>query len=672
MANPDLPPPPAPRVSHPSSPSPSVESTAQTLREDDSEPETRYASITTGTMPASSNAAPSSSNADSDAAHRRRSGSHSSSRLHRPSTKEHRDPNLDIALPYRTLASNANLAEYTTEDPRGEIPGPPVGASTSPVQQQRSTRATPKSEEEQQQYKLVTFTPGDPENPKNWSKLFRWYCTLVVAFTCFVVAFCSSVITADIAGVAKEFNVSQEVALLSITVFVVGFGVGPMAFAPLSEVYGRRVIYGSTLFIAVIFVIPCALAKNIATLIVCRTIDGIAFSAPMTLVGGTLADLWRNEERGVPMAAFSAAPFIGPALGPLVGGFLSDATGWRWLYYIQIILAGVSWVLITVTVPETYTPTILARRAAKLRKSTGDPTHVTETDIDPRPLSARLGVFLVRPFQLLFGELIVFLISLYMSVLYGLLYMFFIAYPIVYQGGKGWSASSTGLMFIPIAVGVLMSAACAPFVNKHYLKLAATYTARGRPVPPETRLVPMMVSCWCIPIGLFIFAWTSYPRLHWAGPALGGFPVGFGFIFLYNSANNYLVDSYQHQAASALAAKTCIRSFWGAAVVLFTEQMYDRLGDQWASTLLAFLGLACCGIPFLFWRYGERIRARSKYAYSGEDEAAGAGADASAGSSVNEKQKQQDGEAAAAAGGPLRSEEDDEDLRRARSYVSNP
>lgn len=129
----------------------------------------------------------------------------------------------------------------------------------------------------------------------------------------------------------------------------------------------------------------------------------------------------------------------------------------------------------------------------------------------------------------------------------------------------------------------------------------------------------MMCSCWFIPIGLLIFAWTSYPRLHWIGPALGGWFVGFGFIFLYNAANNYLVDSYQHQAASALAAKTFIRSFWGAAVVLFTEQMYHACGYQWASMILFFMALACCGIPFLFWTFGARIRASSSYAYAGDD-----------------------------------------------------
>ncbi|GAD92048.1 efflux pump antibiotic resistance protein, putative [Paecilomyces variotii No. 5] len=506
-----------------------------------------------------------------------------------------------LDLPIRELNENANLEEFTTETRTGNILKPVKSNVTGQMEQ----------------WKLVTFKIDDPENPKNWSKAMKWYCTMCVAFTCFVVAFASGVITGGLAGPEKTFHVSEEVSLLTITVFVVGFGVGPMVFAPLSEVIGRRWVYGSTLLLAVIFEIPCALAPNIGTLIVCRAIDGIAFSAPMTLVGGTLADLWKNEERGVPMAAFSAAPFIGPAIGPLAGGFLYDGAGWRWLYWIQMILAGVAWVLITFTVPETYAPTLLKARAKKLRKQENDPKYVTEQELDSRPLGEKIKIFLLRPFQLLFMEPIVLFISVYMSVLYGLLYMFFIAFPIVYMEGKGYNEGITGLMFIPLALGVVMSAFCAPFVNNHYLKISAKFN--GKP-PAEYRLIPMMISCWFIPIGLFIFAWTSYPDVHWIGPAIGGWPVGFGFIFLYNSANNYLVDTYQHQAASALAAKTFLRSLWGAGAVLFTEQMYHRLGYEWAGTLLAFLGLACCAIPYVFWFKGEAIRRHSHFAYTDEDE----------------------------------------------------
>jgi hypothetical protein len=133
------------------------------------------------------------------------------SRIHRTSTnvshKESKDPDLDINLPYRTFSDGANLEEYTSEKPEGEIEGPfePDG---------------------QHRYKLVTFFPNDPENPKNFSTAYKWWCTMVVALTCFVVAFCSAVITSGTVGPEKEFHISQEVSLLPITVFVVGFGIG--------------------------------------------------------------------------------------------------------------------------------------------------------------------------------------------------------------------------------------------------------------------------------------------------------------------------------------------------------------------------------------------------------------------------------------------------------------
>lgn len=204
-------------------------------------------------------------------------------------------------LPYRTLTAGTRMEEYTNETATGEII--------------RTIRSNVTGRVER--YEVVTFTIGDKENPKNWSKAYKWWCTMCVAVTCFVVAFNSAVVTADITGVSRTFGCSDEASLLSITLFVMGFGIGPMAFAPLSEIVGRRPIYGVTLLVAVIFIIPGAVAQNLGTLLVARFIDGIAFSAPMTLVGGTLADLWRSEERGVPMAAFSAAPFIGPAIGKL-------------------------------------------------------------------------------------------------------------------------------------------------------------------------------------------------------------------------------------------------------------------------------------------------------------------------------------------------------------------
>ncbi|KAG7191588.1 Synaptic vesicle transporter SVOP [Scheffersomyces spartinae] len=467
--------------------------------------------------------------------------------------------------------------------------------------------------------RIVNWVDNDPENPKNKSKALKWSYTILLGFICFIVALGSAIVTGDLERPRAYFGVSEEVIILSsVTMFVLGFGIGPCVFAPLSEELGRQIVYVSTLFVAVVFVIPCALAKNIATLLVCRLIDGIAFSAPMTLIGGSLADIWEVEERGVAMALFSAAPFIGPVMGPIFGGLLADhSPTWRWTYWAFLIIAGSGYALFVVVMPETHSSTLMKRRAKKLRKLTGDPSYRAISELKIRSLKTIAQESFLRPFILL-SELIIFLITLYMSVVYGLLYMFFFAYPVVYMEGKGWSASKTGVMFIPIGVGVITSSIIAPLINKDYNKRAQKYRDQGEVPPAELRLIPMMLFCWAVPLGLFPFAWSSYPHISWAGPCFSGFACGFGFTSLYNPANNYIVDSYQHYAASGLAAKTFVRSIWGACVPLFTIQMYHRLGYEWATTLMAFISLACCGIPFLFFFYGARIRTFSKYAYSPE------------------------------------------------------
>ncbi|ODV84468.1 hypothetical protein CANARDRAFT_29018 [[Candida] arabinofermentans NRRL YB-2248] len=467
------------------------------------------------------------------------------------------------------------------------------------------------------QMRLVVFVDGDKGNPNNWSFGYRWFLTILLGIVCFDVALASAIVTGDTAGPMETFNVSEEVIILTVTLFVLGFAFGPLLFAPLSEELGRRVIYVTTLAFGVIFIIPCADAKNIGTLLVCRLIDGLAFSAPMCLIGGSLADLFTANERGMAMSVFSAAPFLGPVVGPLVGGYIGDNVGWRWIYWVLLIFSGVVYAFMVVFMPETSHSHLLKLRAKKLRKLTGDDSYRSLSELRIRSTKEIVHQTILRPFTLL-SELIVFLITLYMSIVYGLLYMFFFAFPVVYMEGKGWSASKTGLMFIPVAVGVALAGMFAPYINRDYLRRVEAYKQRGELPPAELRLIPMMVGCWFVPVGLFSFAWSSYPSISWAGPCFSGLACGFGFNMLYNPANNYIVDSYQHYAASALAAKTFVRSIWGASVPLFTIQMYHRLGYEWASSLMAFIALACCAIPFGFFFYGARIRQKSKYAYSPE------------------------------------------------------
>ncbi|VTT64161.1 unnamed protein product [Fusarium fujikuroi] len=525
-------------------------------------------------------------------------------------------------------------ADDTSSDTIADGGGHTVNHNVESQHGHYETREIKTRQGEAKTCKIVCFSANDPTNPKNWSKARKWVVTLTLSWVCFAVAFASAVITPGIAGVVERFDTSSEVALLTITLFVYGFGIGrrsafkttslrarlliertALVFSPLSELYGRRIIYVLTFGVAVIFIVPCAVAQNIETLLVCRAIDGIAMSVPVANIGGSLADMWRPEERGIPMTAFSAAPFLGPIMGPMIGGFVYENKGWRWLYWLQLILCGFLFVCLVVLVPETYAPVILEKRAKKLRKQTGDDSYLAEHELAQHTFGEIAQIYLARPLRLLVTEPIVTLFAIYAAILYGLLYMFFVAYPIVFEEGKGYSPGIAGLMFIPISGGIVVGLVGAPFVNAHYNKLRSQHT--GHP-PPELRLIPMIWGCWLIPIGVFIFAWTSYDNLTWVGPCLAGLPIGIGFVFLYNSFNNYIVDAYQHTAASALAAKTLVRSIWGGSTVLFTTQMYHNLNPRWASSLLGFLALACCFIPIVFYKYGAAIRKHSKYAYSGE------------------------------------------------------
>lgn len=464
-------------------------------------------------------------------------------------------------------------------------------------------------------FRVVQFVEDDREDPRCWSTRQKWNLTILLGVVCFAVALMSAIITGDMTSPAEYFGVSSIVMCLCVSLMVWGFGVGPLLFAPLSEEFGRNWVYHTTLLVAVVFIVPCAVAKNIGTLLAFRFLDGLAFSAPMCLIGGSLSDMWRNEERGVAMSVFSAAPFIGPVMGPIIGSLLSVKINWRWPYYFMIIFSGCLYIIMVIFLPETHHQTILKKRAKKLRKVTGDPSYRALSEIQIRTFKEIVEGTLMRPVILL-SELIVFLITLYMSIIYGLLYMFFFAYPMVYSEGKKWGDIKTSLMFIPLGVGVLISTAISPILNKDYLKRAQRYIDRGEVPPAELRLIPMMIGSIFVPVGLFAYAWSSFPHVSWAGPCFSGMACGFGFLMLYNPANNYIVDSYQHYAASGLAAKTFVRSMWGGAVPLFTIQMYHRLGYEWATTLMAFISLACVAIPFMFYIYGARIRKRSKYAYS--------------------------------------------------------
>jgi hypothetical protein len=277
------------------------------------------------------------------------------------------------------------------------------------------------------------------------------------------------------------------------------------------------------------------------------------------------------------------------------------------------IFTGVLWLTCALLVPETYAPVLLRKRAVALSKKTG---RVYKSKLDVEQGTRSIGdvtkTALTRPWILLLREPIVFLLSIYMAIIYGTLYMMFGAFPIVFQQGRGWSSGIGGLAFLGVMVGMLAAVGYSVWDNKRYNKTIEA--SENGIAPPEARLPPALVGSIAMPIGLFWFAWTNSPSIHWIVSIMAGAPFGFGMVLVFLSIMNYLIDSYLIYAASVLAANSVLRSLFGAAFPLFTTYMYADLGIHWASSIPAFLALACVPFPFLFYKYGSAIRLRCKFA----------------------------------------------------------
>ncbi|KAH7383974.1 major facilitator superfamily domain-containing protein [Pyrenochaeta sp. MPI-SDFR-AT-0127] len=451
--------------------------------------------------------------------------------------------------------------------------------------------------------------PDDPDNPQNWSMTWRIYHAAIPALFGFAVTFGTSVYTPALADIMHDFQISRTVAILGLSIYTLGIGFGPTLTAPLSEGHGRKIVYLVSSPIFMLFTLGSGFSKNFALLCVCRFIAGFTGSPALAVGAGSNADLFPPQQRAVSTSIIMMAPFAGPSLGPIVGGFVAQYKGWRWTQWCLLFITLVIFVA-ALPMQETYKPIILQRRAKKLGLS-----------VKPAPggvdIKRTFALKLARPMHMLFTEPAVFFFSLYTSFAFGVLFLFFAAFPYIFAlPPYSFSTSQAGLTFIAIGIGVLLGGITCIVVDRYlYQKKHHEAMAAGRPyADPEYRLYAAMIGSWGILIGLFWFGWCAGKGVHWAPTLLGAIPFAWGNLCLFTSSALYLVDVYGPlNGASAMAANGVSRYTLGAVFPLFTIQMYKALGVSWATSLLGFLSLAMIPIPYLFFKYGPSIRARSKY-----------------------------------------------------------
>ncbi|KAI1344020.1 major facilitator superfamily domain-containing protein [Xylariaceae sp. FL0016] len=479
---------------------------------------------------------------------------------------------------------------------------------------------------EQEEYVVEFDGPDDPYHAQNWQLKKKLLTAAMLGYTTMTSAFTSSIFSAATSAVAQEFNVSREVGILGVSLYVLGFAFGPTFWAPLSEIRGRRFPLVISMFGFSIFEIACATSKDLQTLLISRFFAGFFGACPLAVVAAVFSDMFNNATRGVAITLFSMAVFTGPLLAPFVGGFIVESyLGWRWTMYIAAIMGWVAFFLDFLFLEETYPPVILISKAADLRRRTrnwGIHAKQEEIEVDFKELVQKN---FSRPMRLLFQEPIILLLSIYMAFIYGLLYLFLTAYPFVFQGVHGFNAGQSGLAFFGMVIGQLLSGVVVLLMQPSYQrKLTAN---NGVPIP-EWRLPVIIAGGVSFTGGIFWFGWSGYRAdVHWIVPAASGILTGFGLMSIFLQALNYLVDAYLMFAASAIAGNTFLRSLCGAGFPLFATYMFNGMGIQWASTLLGCVAAVLVPIPVIFYLYGAKIRQKSKLAPTNIGNSSGGAAD---------------------------------------------
>ncbi|KAI1198044.1 MFS general substrate transporter [Nemania serpens] len=446
----------------------------------------------------------------------------------------------------------------------------------------------------------------DPENPYNWPK---WRKRLLLATTA-VIAFSGSLGTSIISPAHQqlidEFGVSSTVAFLPLSTYVLALGLGPVLGGPLSETAGRKAVYIAAASLGGLFALGAGFTTSFAGLCVLRFLAGFAYGPSLSIGSGFLAETFTPGERGIPSLLYILSPFLGPGFGPVIGVFIVDRKGWRWTQYTLVFFSVLS-LIGALFGSESYHPVIQRRRMKQLGIKPPDSPPLLDT------LWLFLTTGLIRPLHMMFTEPIVSLLCLYVAFIFGVLFTFFGAFFYIFESVYGFTLVQSGLVFLAIAFGSIIGAFCIGLCDRLFYQRQISRFPPHQ-VPPEYRLLSAMIGSVALPIGIFIFAWTVRPSISPAVPIFAIVIFGAGNINLFVSALQYTGDVYHRtNVASATSANSLARYGLAAVFPLFSLQLYQNLGIAWASSLLGFISILLLPSPWLLFKFGKKIRKKSKY-----------------------------------------------------------
>ncbi|GKT47971.1 putative efflux pump mfs2 [Colletotrichum spaethianum] len=459
---------------------------------------------------------------------------------------------------------------------------------------------------------LITFArPYDAENPLDWPAGRKWMVTDVLSATGFNRIMVSTIMAPALTNIAAELHMTSTESAMALSIYLLATAFGPLIIGPMSEIYGRQVVLHASSVWFLIWNVLCGFAATKGTLIAARFLAGFGASAIYSLGGGVLGDVWRPEQRGQSLGVYLLIPLLGAAVGPIIGGFIAARTTWRWMFWSTSIFQAAMIFVSFFSFPESYGALVLRRRAARLRRETGDSRYYTASQrLDAgRSTSAVVGRALTRPLRLLLFHPIIQVSAVLSGFNYGIMYVTLSTFSDLWKGQYGQSVEISGLHYIACSLGELIGSQVGGPMMDHLYK-------RRRQPTPESRVMLMffgIVPAW---IGVLVYGWTAEYRLHWLVVDIGVVVMMFGMQLSGMPLTAYVIDTYGEHTSSAMAATQFVKSLTAFLFPLFAPSMYRALGYGWANSVMALAGVIISfPLPVFIWTYGARLRARATSTY---------------------------------------------------------
>lgn len=446
----------------------------------------------------------------------------------------------------------------------------------------------------------------DPDDPLQWSSRKKISIVLNISLLSASGQMASSMIAPSVEQIIIHFHTDNlMLAVLTVSVFMIGMAVGLLLTSGISEVYGRVVVIHVTNLLFVVFACAAAVSQSLGQLIGFRFLQAVAAAAPPAIGGGVIGDMFAPKDRGRATSIYGLGMLLGPTIGPVAGGYITQGAGWRWNCWVIAIVGAVMFVGSIPVLRESYRPLILDRKIKRLRKETGNSNLVAAVPHQSSGLQA-LKISTFRPIKLLVTSPLVFLPAFGLAVIFGMMFLMLSTMSTVYQQVYGWDTGKSGLPYLGLGIGLFIGLGIySATSDRVYRRLTKTTTPT-----PEMRLAPITLGSPLAAIGLIIYGWSFEKHLHWILPIIGCVFFCFGMVAFIMPVTTYLIDTFNAKAAGPVGAASVLRCLAGGLLPLCADKLYTRLGYGWGNTTLAFIALAFAPFPYLFYKNGESLRKR--------------------------------------------------------------